>query len=100
MKRMTRRLLAMLLAALMMVSALPVYAAGDEAPAQDDPWMDYAQEHLGNTLPFMREEELSFLEPGCQVYLGKRLSIYNKEANLIMPCILYLQMAMLLPLLP
>jgi len=76
---MTRRLLAMLLAALMMVSALPVYAAGDEAPAQDDPWMDYAQEHLGNTLPFMREEELSFLEPGCQVYLGKRLSAYNSE---------------------
>ena len=76
---MTRRLLAMLLAALMMVSALPVYAAGDEAPAQDDPWMDYAQEHLGNTLPFMREEELSFLEPGCQVYLGKRLSIYNPQ---------------------
>ena len=29
MKRMTRRLLAMLLAALMMVSALPVYAAGE-----------------------------------------------------------------------
>lgn len=76
---MTRRLLAMLLAALMMVSALPVYAAGEEAPAQDDPWMDYAQEHLGNTLPFMREEELSFLEPGCQVYLGKRLSAYNAQ---------------------
>lgn len=76
---MTRRLLAMLLAALMMVSALPVYAAGEEAPAQDDPWMGYAQEHLGNTLPFMREEELSFLEPGCQVYLGKRLSAYNSE---------------------
>lgn len=79
MKRMTRRLLAMLLASLMMVSALPVYAAGEEAPAQDDPWMGYAQEHLGNTLPFMREEELSFLEPGCQVYLGKRLSAYNSE---------------------
>ena len=69
----------MLLASLMLVSALPVYAAGEEAPAQDDPWMDYAQEHLGNTLPFMREEELSFLEPGCQVYLGKRLSAYNTE---------------------
>ena len=71
--------MAMLLASLMMVSALPVYAAGEEAPAQDDPWMDYAQEHLGNTLPFMREEELSFLKPGCQVYLGKRLSAYNAE---------------------
>ena len=46
MKRITRRFLAMLLASLMMVSALPVYAAGEEAPAQDDPWMDYAQEHL------------------------------------------------------
>lgn len=69
----------MLLADLMMVSALSVYAVRDEAPAQDDPWMDYAQEHLGNTLPFMREEELSFLEPGCQVYLGKRLSAYNAE---------------------
>ena len=69
----------MLLAALMMVSALSVYAVRDEAPAQDDPWMDYAQEHLGNTLPFMREDELSFLEPGCQVYLGKRLSAYNAE---------------------
>ena len=69
----------MLLADLMMVSALSVYAVRDEAPAQDDLWMDYAQEHLGNTLPFMREEELSFLEPGCQVYLGKRLSAYNSE---------------------
>ena len=79
MKKSFRRALAMLLASLMLVSALPVYAAGEEAPAQDDPWMDYAQEHLGNTLPFMREEELSFLEPGCQVYLGKRLSAYNTE---------------------
>jgi len=30
----------MLLADLMMVSALSVYAVRDEAPAQDDPWMD------------------------------------------------------------
>ncbi len=81
MKKSFRRALAMLLASLMLVSALPVYAAGEEAPAQDDPWMDYAQEHLGNTLPFMREEELSFLEPGCQVYLGKRLSAYNSELD-------------------
>lgn len=78
-KKITRRFLAMLLASLMLVSALPVYAAGEEAPAQDDPWMDYAREHLGNTLPFMREEELSFLEPGCQVYLGNRLSAYNSQ---------------------
>lgn len=77
---MTRRLLAMLLASLMLVSALPVYAVEEEAPAQSsDPWMDYAREHLGNTLPFMRQDELSFLEPGCQVYLGNRLSAYNAQ---------------------
>ena len=80
MKKITRRLLAMLLASLMLVSALPVYAAEEEAPAQSsDPWMDYAREHLGNTLPFMRQDELSFLEPGCQVYLGNRLSAYNAQ---------------------
>ncbi len=76
----------MLLADLMMVSALSVYAVRDEAPAQDDPWMDYAQEHLGNTLPFMREEELSFLEAARFTWASGFPPITPNWANCPTPC--------------
>ncbi len=74
MKKLLQKALSLLLAAL--AAVLPVYAA--DIP-QDDPWMEYALFHMGNVLPFMRQEELSFLEPGCQVYLGARLSAYTAD---------------------
>lgn len=43
--------------------------------------MDCALFHIDNMLLFMRQDELNFLELGCQVYLGARLSAYTSELS-------------------
>ncbi len=76
MKRVTSMLLCLLMLFSISAFALPNPSSSSET-VESDSALEYAQIHLSNTLPFLKEDELSFLPEDASVSLGSKIAMYD-----------------------